>query len=313
LGEYETSAAKFLGTQFINCALDESGKVDFDDTDEDQMDMGREDDYDDMNDKKVGDTSGESSSVLSRDERMRLVRLVRALVRIGEMSSTIDKHQRRLEDTVKLIVRVTVEEYVFENSDSTLLDVVGSTSTSSSGGGGDNGKNGATMSDAKLGVRLSNMSCESFVSCLNATFDSILSAMKRAGAVHSVVENTLNEVNVISTSCVNGNTPSKEGNEVTSDGNTSPPPSSPPVLAHSGSSSSSSSAASSSSYTSGSRKKTLCEGALKEIDFMKGTPTHVELIAENVKGLRDVCDLAQKSISALLVQRKEVTLFCCFN
>jgi len=202
LGEYEVSAARFLATQFVSVSINE---------DDAAGGVGSDSDGSDGSDDEDGGSGGAGAAgpgaaatpgggsgalALPKRQRVRVAQLVRSLVRLGEMTGALAKHRRRLEDSVKLIVRIAVEEYVYDKGgqppDGHHGDGAGAGGGGGSGGGG-GGAAAPNAVDAKLGQRLAGLESGAFLACLGSAFESMLDALRRAAMVHAVVAETLAE------------------------------------------------------------------------------------------------------------------------
>ena len=86
------------------------------------------------------------------------------------MAEALDKHRRRLEESIKLVVRIAVQEYVYSAGG----DVPGVGGGGGGGGGDDN---------AKLGARLCSLDAGSFKDCLQMSFDSMLQTLTRSEVI----------------------------------------------------------------------------------------------------------------------------------
>jgi len=354
LAEYEVSAAKFLATQFVQVAVnpdEEPGGADENDNNGDELSSAAAAAYDHVTaggptgdaptpggalavDSAAAESAASATTAVSsspayflpRGHRRRVARLVRALVRIGELPAALEKHRRRLEDSVKLIVRVAVEEYVYDSGG--LNELASGLNSSGSAGAAAAGAGGAASGgavDGKLGPRLGALDAGSFKACLASAFESVLDALQQAAAVHAVLEATLRE--------------SESSKEVNISPGAAAAPAEASALVPSGATTagtlgeavaaSSDRAAHEASLTeSESQPKTngssndnggeggedeeddeewhIAESMLQfhEVPKEGEAGCASELVAESLKGLRDACELAQKTVSALLVNRK---------
>ena len=96
--------------------------------------------------KGPGQDGGAAAACLSAADRRRVTHVLGSLVRIGGVAEALDKHRRRLEESIKLVVRIAVQEYVYSAGG----EVPGAGGIS---GGDDN---------AKLGARLCSLDAGSF-------------------------------------------------------------------------------------------------------------------------------------------------------
>ena len=180
LTDYEQSATKFLATQFVNVAIADTTAGEATNLEDE-----RGDEAVDAGAAGVGGGGGGgeggggggAAACLSAADRRRVTHVVGSLVRIGGMAEALDKHRRRLEESIKLVVRIAVQEYVYSAG--------GEVPGAGGGSGGDD--------NAKLGARLCSLDAGSFKDCLEMSFSEMLEALTRAQAVHEVLTQCFNE------------------------------------------------------------------------------------------------------------------------
>lgn len=204
---------------------------------------------------------------LSNEEN--LSQLIDALITVNKFKDAINLYKSRLSDSLRLIIRTCVLEYLTSFDPSLISDAIESYDSSSSN---------STQQDTPFAQRVKEMSTENFLSCLSMCFEHSLIALTKAYNLHLFIEGRLQgDINKNETSTSSTNTTASVN-------------SSSSIVVNASASLVSSSSASANATT------------MVLIDSSHSTQSILQL---SKSCLTTACELTQKSISQLLNLRKD--------
>jgi vacuolar protein sorting-associated protein 54 len=109
--------------------------------------------------------------------------LMHSLVVTGRLQSSLGMYESRLCDSIRLIIRTCVLEYISNFDPLVSAEIVQATSSADSD----------QASDAILSQRVRDMSCENFIACITMVFEHVVLALKRSFRVHTFMKGSLSQ------------------------------------------------------------------------------------------------------------------------
>lgn len=111
--------------------------------------------------------------------------LLRSLLVTGRLEASLRMYERRLCDSVRLIVRTCVLEYISNFDPLVSAEIMQATQ------GNDNSEHDASA--AVIGQRVRNMTADNFIACITMVFEHVIMALRRSQRVHLFMKSALLE------------------------------------------------------------------------------------------------------------------------
>lgn len=131
------------------------------------------------------DVLSELGGDLGSDTAGSFEQLLRALMHVDRLKPALNMYKQRLSESVRLIVRTCVLEYLTSFDPTLVVDALDFT------GSGQGGDSSESSSNTPFAQRVRAMSSENFLSCISMCFEHVLIALRRSNSVHKFVESTL--------------------------------------------------------------------------------------------------------------------------
>jgi hypothetical protein len=136
-----------------------------------------------LDDLTAASTAGgeESSPSLSNNESFD--QLLRSLILMDKLKISINMYKSRLSDSVRMIVRTCILEYLSSFDPTLVVDALENSDSASS--------NNQSSENSAFATRVREMSNENFLSCVSMCYENVLLAIQKADMVHRFIESKL--------------------------------------------------------------------------------------------------------------------------